>query len=117
MVYPSHYPHGSFGIDRPNAEPYKIIYTAIHRARERDAKLGVDAGKHVRPWIQAFSLGHAEVRRGRARRSRSAAVYDAGYDGWVLWSPGSVYEPFLGALEKKEVSRKKAFVVSAAKAK
>jgi hypothetical protein len=43
-------------------------------------------------------------------------VYDAGYDGWVLWSPGSVYEPFLGALEKKEVSRKKAFV-GAAKAK
>ena len=41
------------------------------------------------------------------------AVYDAGYDGWVLWSPGSVYEPFLGALEKKEVSRKKPFVSGA----
>jgi len=33
----------------------------------------------------------------------------------VLWSPGSVYEPFLGALEKKEVSRKKAFVGAKAK--
>jgi hypothetical protein len=41
------------------------------------------------------------------------AVYDAGYDGWVLWSPGSVYEPFLSALEKKEVSRKKPFVSGA----
>jgi len=49
-------------------------------------------------------------------QEQKRAVYDAGYDGWVLWSPGSVYEPFLGALEKKEVSRKKAFV-SAAKAK
>ena len=43
---------------------------------------------------------------------RARAVYDAGYDGWVLWSPGSVYEPFLAALEKKEVSRKKPFVVT-----
>ena len=43
MVYPSHYPHGSFGVDRPNAEPYKIVYAAIHRAHERDLKIGVDA--------------------------------------------------------------------------
>ena len=43
MVYPSHYPHGSFGIDQPNAEPYKVIYAAIHRAHERDLKIGVDS--------------------------------------------------------------------------
>jgi hypothetical protein len=36
-------------------------------------------------------------------------VYDAGYDGWVLWNPGSKYQPFLGALEKTRVSRKKPF--------
>ena len=42
MTYPSHYPHGAFGVARPNAEPYKIQLTAIARARQRDAKLGQD---------------------------------------------------------------------------
>ena len=33
----------------------------------------------------------------------------AGYDGWVLWHPGSKYELFLPGLEKGElVSHKKA---------
>jgi hypothetical protein len=41
MVYPSHYPRGSFGIARPNAEPYRIIHAAISRARERNEVIGV----------------------------------------------------------------------------
>jgi hypothetical protein len=114
MVYPSHYPHGSFGVDRPNTEPYRIVYAAIHRAHERDLKIGVDAGNHVRPWLQAFSLKGMMPKYGAAEvQEQKRAVYDAGYDGWVLWNPGSVYEPFLGALEKNEVSRKKAFVGAA----
>src|SRR5205814_1653455 len=51
MVYPSHYPHGSFGIDRPNAEPYKIITVAISKAKERDKALGITSPNHVRPWL------------------------------------------------------------------
>ena len=40
--------------------------------------------------------------------AQKKGVYDAGYDGWVLWHPGSKYEPFLPALEKGElVSHKK----------
>ena len=56
MTYPSHYPRGSYGIARPNAEPYKIQNIAIKAAKERNDKLGI-AGEAVRPWIQAFSLG------------------------------------------------------------
>ena len=113
MVYPSHYPHGSFGVEKPNAEPYKIVYAAIHRAHERDLKIGVNAGNHVRPWLQAFSLKGMTPKYGAPELlEQKRAVYDAGYDGWVLWSPGSVYEPFLSALEKTEVSRKKPFVSS-----
>ena len=37
------------------------------------------------------------------------AVYDAGYDSWTLWNPGSLYEAFVPALEKTTVSRKKPF--------
>ncbi len=107
MVYPSHYPRGAFNLARPNAEPYKVIVAAVTRARERDAKLGIRSSEHVRPWLQAFSLGQPPY--GAAElRAQKQAVYDAGYDGWVLWHPGSKYEPFVPGLEKDLVSRKKA---------
>ena len=107
MVYPSHYPRGSFGVARPNAEPYKIIYAAINRARERDVKLGVTTAEHVRPWLQAFTLGQPHYDASHIREQKRA-VYDAGYDGWVLWHPGSKYEPFVAALARGPlVSRKR----------
>ena len=105
MVYPSHYPHGSFGIRSPNAEPYNVIHIAISRARERNAAIGI-TGQHVRPWLQAFTLG--APRYGPAElEQEKRAVYDSGYDGWVMWHPGSQYEIFLPALEKTTVSRAK----------
>jgi hypothetical protein len=106
MVYPSHYPRGSFGVDRPNAEPYKIIFAAIDKARQRNAALGITSGGHVRPWLQAFSLGQPKYDASHITEQKRA-VYDAGYDGWVLWSPGSNYGPFLPALERETVSRRK----------
>lgn len=114
MTYPSHYPPGSFGIAHPNAEPYKTIYIAIEKAHERNVKLGL-AGERVRPWLQAFTLGKPPYGAAEIREQKRA-VYDAGYDGWVLWHPGSKYEPFLGALEKTTVSRKKSFTMPAASA-
>ena len=106
MVYPSHYPRGSLGVAVPNADPYRIITLAITRARERDRKLGITAREHVRPWLQAFSLGKPPYGPPEIEAQKKG-VYDAGYDGWVLWSPGSKYEPFLPALEKTLVPRKK----------
>lgn len=106
MVYPSHYPRGAFNLPRPNAEPYKVVLAAISRARERDEKLGIRTAEHVRPWLQAFSLGTPSY--GPAEiRAQKQAVYDAGYDGWVLWHPGSKYEPFIDGLEAELVSRRK----------
>jgi hypothetical protein len=99
MVYPSHYPHGSFGIARPNAEPYKVIFTAISKARERDRKLGITEPEHVRPWLQAFSLGKPAY-GAEELEAQKKAVYDAGYNGWVLWNPGSIYDVYMPALKK-----------------
>lgn len=113
MVYPSHYPRGSFNIERPNAAPYEIIHAAITRARERDEKLGI-TGEHVRPWLQAFSIGSPKY--GPAEiEAQKRAVYDSGYDGWVMWEPGTRYDLFLPALEKTFVSRKKVPPVPRAK--
>ncbi|HUR00119.1 MAG TPA: putative glycoside hydrolase [Gemmatimonadaceae bacterium] len=105
MVYPSHYPRGSFQLPKPNAAPYDVIHIAISRARERDEKLGIK-GDHIRPWLQAFSIGTPKYGAHEIEEQKRA-VYDSGYDGWVMWEPGSRYDKFLPALEKKYVSRKK----------
>ncbi len=106
MVYPSLYPHGSFGIRIPNAEPYRTIFLAISSARIRDEKLGIKTAEHVRPWLQAFTLGAPHYGPAELEQEKKA-VYDAGYDGWVLWNPGSKYDEMLPALEKRFVSRRK----------
>jgi hypothetical protein len=101
MVYPSHYPRGAFGIERPNEEPYQIVKIALDSARTRDEKLGIAKAEHVRPWIQAFTL--REPRYGPEQiKAQKQAAYDAGYHGWVLWSPGSLYDPFVPGLERKK---------------
>jgi len=106
MVYPSHYPRGSLGVPYPNADPYKIIHIAISRARERDKKLGISEAEHIRPWLQAFTLGKPEYGAEQLREQKRA-VYESGYDGWVMWNPGSIYDVYLPALEKTLQSRKK----------
>jgi hypothetical protein len=106
MVYPSHYPRGSFGIPSPNADPYKVLKIALTRARERNEKLGIRTPEHVRPYLQAFTLG-APHYGPEQLEAQKRATYDSGYDGWVLWSPGSRYEEYLPAIEKTLVSRKK----------
>jgi hypothetical protein len=108
MVYPSHFPHGSLGIERPNAEPYKTIKISIDSARVRDESLHITTPEHVRPWIQAFTLpGMKPVYGPEQIKEQKQAIYDAGYDGWVMWSAGSHYDSFIPALEKTLESRKK----------
>jgi len=105
MVYPSHYPHGSFGIPYPNAQPYEVIHTAISRGRVRTEAMGLK-GQRVRPWIQGFTLGPPEY--GPAEiEAQKKAVYDSGYDSWVIWNPGSKYDVFVPALEKTLASHAK----------
>lgn len=106
MVYPSHYPRGELGVAHPNAQPYDIIFKSIARARQRDEKLGITEPEHIRPWLQAFTLGKPPYGPEQLEAEKKA-VYDAGYDGWVMWNPGSSYDVFLPALEKTLVSRKK----------
>ena len=105
MVYPSHYPHGSFGIRSPNAEPYDVIHIAISRARERNAALGI-TGQRVRPWLQGFTLGAPRYGPTELEQQKRA-VYDSGFDSWVIWHPGSQYDLMVPALEKTLVSRAK----------
>ena len=49
-----------------------------------------DAENHVRPWLQAFSIG-APKYGPQQNEEQKRAVYDSGSDGWVMWETGSRY--------------------------
>lgn len=99
MVYPSHWPSGSFGFPSPNGKPYEVVKASVKRAVQRDSALGLH-GEHVRPYLQAFTLGKMKPPYGDAElEAQFRATYEAGVHGWVLWNPGSKYEAFVGALK------------------
>ncbi|MFO7892416.1 MAG: putative glycoside hydrolase, partial [Longimicrobiales bacterium] len=88
MVYPSHYPDGSWGYENPNAAPYQIVRRALDAGVERSDTIP-DAAS-IRPWLQAFSMGEP-VYGPMHVRAQIDAVYDAGLTEWLLWNPGVRY--------------------------
>ena len=88
MAYPSHYPVGSYGVDAPNYEPYKIVRETMKDFEEEARRANPDI--EIRPWIQDFDYteppyGAAEV------AAQMQAVYDADETGWLLWNPENIY--------------------------
>lgn len=88
MVYPSHYAQGVFGFDVPDAHPYDTVYQALMLSQK---VLGQDreACAAVRPWLQAFTAtwvsGHISYEAEQIQE-QIQAVYDAGYEEWILWN-------------------------------
>ena len=118
MVYPSHYPDGSFGYPDPNLVPYEIVYTAmksgVDRAKSSTTPLEgfthealystnasgtkiatgefskqVFSGDNFRTWIQDFDYGGDYD--AADVRAQIQASYDAGVDSWMIWSPSNRY--------------------------
>ena len=88
MTYPSHYSRGNYGLQRPNASPYKVIDRALRDAKRRSE--GIAGAAKVIPWYQDFSLGLP--RYGAAEvRAQIQAGYDNGVYDWILWNSGSKY--------------------------
>lgn len=88
MTYPSHYAPGSYGIAVPNARPYDVLSHALRDARRRSA--GIAGAARIVPWYQDFTLGAPRYGVEQVR-AQIRAGYDAGYDEWLLWNPGSRY--------------------------
>ena len=100
MVYPSHYSNGVYDIEVPDKAPYDTVYRAMNISKEKleEADTGEEPETEsetderiagVRVWIQDFtaswlkdyiSYGAEEV------RAQIQAVYDAGYEEWILWN-------------------------------
>ncbi len=94
MVYPSHYSNGVFGIDVPDKEPYETVFKALSDSAEELSALPKEETGIVRPWLQAFTAtwvkGHIEYGEDEIRKQIDA-VYDAGYDEWILWNAKNNY--------------------------
>ena len=89
MVYPSHYPRGTWGYAVPNAAPYQIVRKALGHgvSRSRD----IEGAATIRPWLQAFDLGKPDYTPEYVR-AQIDAVYDAGLTEWILWNPSARYD-------------------------
>ena len=88
MVYPSHYPAGSWGYANPNEAPYQVVKRALEDGVARSDTVPDAAA--IRPWLQAFSLGQPEYGPMHVR-AQIDATYDAGLDEWILWHPAVRY--------------------------
>ncbi|MCO5296436.1 MAG: putative glycoside hydrolase [Fimbriimonadaceae bacterium] len=79
MVYPSHFAKGEYGIRDPNSSPHAIVAKSLGDYARRLPQ------KHLRPWLQDFSLG---VKYGKDEvRAQIKAAREMGYSEYLLWNP------------------------------
>lgn len=96
MIYPSHYGEGNFGIPYPDTQPYDTVFQALQGSAAAVGTPGqAGEGKAaVRPWLQDFTasyLSHHIEYGDQEIRAQIQAVYDAGYEEWLLWDAGVSY--------------------------
>lgn len=126
MVYPSHYGNGNFGIPCPDTQPYETVYHALldsvkvlsspagssqgEEAAKGDSQglMGTDGIRGtVRPWLQDFTASYLPryIPYGPTQvREQIQAVYDAGYEEWILWSAAGNYH-YGGLLPLEEAQK------------
>lgn len=94
MIYPSHYGDGNFGIPHPDTQPYDTIMGALNASREDLTAQEPEETAVVRPWLQDFTASYLKhhIQYGPEQvRQQIQAVYDAGYEEWILWSAAVNY--------------------------
>lgn len=94
MVYPSHYGNGVFGLAVPDAQPYETVLAAMNDSAEELSGIPEEKRAVVRPWLQAFTANWVDgyiSYGGEQIRQQIQAVYDAGYEEWILWNASNRY--------------------------
>ena len=95
MMYPSHYGKGVYGLEIPDANPYKTIYHSTKDSINRNNNISSPA--IIRPWIQAFTAtwvkGHIHY-GAKEVKEQIKAMKDLGVDEYILWSATNKYENF-----------------------
>ncbi len=99
MVYPSHYAKGQqvngVTFAKPDFEPYQVVLQTLLKAKDRISAIP-DYNAIVRPYLQDFTASY--LREGdyqeygaKQVREQIQAVYDAGYEEWILWDGRNTY--------------------------
>jgi len=104
MVYPSHFSNkNQNGIgqiindvlyEAPDLEPYGVVYNILHEFNRRLTPGSGEAG--IRPYLQDFTasyLGSGFYQSYTAAQvlEQIQAVYDAGFEEWILWNQFSSF--------------------------
>jgi len=99
MAYPSHYAVGQIvnkvKFVKPDFEPYGVVFNSLIKAKDRISKVeGYKA--NVRTYLQDFTAtwlgkGYYQSYGPEQVRQQIKAVYDAGYDEWILWDANNSY--------------------------
>ena len=114
MIYPSHYGNGNFGVDYPDTKPYETILGALEGSQKELKQFKAEGENQavVRPWLQDFTASYLKnyIPYGDAEiRAQIQAVYDAGYDEWILWSAANRYH-YGGLLTPEEAEAEEAAI-------
>ncbi len=111
MIYPSHYANDAkkgimangvgqkingIVFTKPDLEPYKVMYNALVSTKAKIAATENYKAK-VRPYLQAFTAkylpnGYYQTYGPQQVKEQIKAVYDAGYEEWILWDPSNKYQ-------------------------
>ena len=104
MIYPSHYANkrqngtgqviNGILFEAPDLKPYEVVYNSLVLMKERMPDDGENAV--VRPYLQDFTAsylgaGYYQHYGAEQVREQIKAVYDAGFDEWILWNSSCVY--------------------------
>jgi hypothetical protein len=88
MVYPSHYPVGFLGLERPGDHPELVGFgTKAAVTKLKDAQVGETI---VRPWLQAAAFRTTEFGP-RYVQDEIRSAEASGATGWLMWDAGNSY--------------------------
>lgn len=104
MIYPSHFANKNQNgtgqiindvlFEAPDMEPYKVVYNILLGVADHIDSNAEQAG--VRPYLQNFTAdylgeGYYQVYDAEQVLEQIKAVYDAGFDEWIIWNHNGVY--------------------------
>ena len=94
MIYPSHWGKWSFDIEKPDLEPYNLVYRYLEEEKKVLGEL--EHPPLSRPWIQDFTAswigeGNWMEYDAQAVQAQIDAIYAQGQKEFLIWNASSEY--------------------------
>lgn len=94
MIYPSHWGKWSFDIEKPDLEPYNLVYRYLDE--EKKILKALEHPPQSRPWIQDFTAtwigeGNWMEYDAEAVQAQIDAIYAQGQNEYLIWNASGEY--------------------------